>query len=268
MPLLLSNKNDQGFVGPVDINWSNPQTAQLFFLPWFNGGAPVDLVTRRYPTTVSGTIGIGEHLGIFNTTTTGANWVEWSGSWISTLTPGSNNGWTMMVRFTQRGTTPNIQGSLMSTCVANGTSYTIIGNNAASPAFWCGNLVNSYTGLTTYTDASTYTFFVSNLMTGTATGVAFRDGVVVSNIAGKTITATAPSRIRIGQERGTAAGGAPNGGGFANIGEITMAAIWKRSLTVGDMTRIAENPYGLIKQQQPMRSEKLFFRGWGVPLNG
>lgn len=266
MPLFLSSKNDQGFVGPVTINWSNPSSHKLVFFPWFNGGPPVDLVNGYRPTTVSGTIGIGEHKGIFNTSSTGGNWIEWSGTWVTGLLA-SKTEMTMMLRFTQRTTTANVQGSFMSLCEAAGGGYNIIGNSSTAPSFWinAGSAV-VYTGLTTYADASVYTFFVSGGADATR-GLAFQNGGLAANVSTAAISTSANvSRIRIGQERGTSAGGAPNGGGFANIGEVHYAAIWQRRLSVPEMFQLAEQPYSLVRQQRPLRASTIFFRGWGQPI--
>ena len=267
MPLLLSNKNDQGFVGPVTINWSNPSSHKLVFFPWFNGGPPVDLVNGYHPTTVSGTVGIGEHKGIFNTSTTGGNWAEWSGTWITGLLA-SKTEMTMMVRFTQRTTTANVQGSFMSLCQAAGDGYHIIGNISPLGFYINGGSAVSYTGLTTYADASVYTLFISGGADATR-GLAFQNGALVSNVSTVAMATSATvSRIRIGQERGTSAGGAPNGGGYANIGEVHYAAIWQRRLSVSEMFQLAEQPYSLVRQQKPLKASTIFFRGWGRPLAG
>lgn len=261
-------KNNVG-ASSATINWAEPSTQGLGFFAWFgNGGPAIDLVNGLGPTTVSGVSGIGFHKGIFNATSTSTNWQEWSGSWITSRFA-SKTQLTMMASFTQLTTTANIQGSLMSLCDANGAGYNILGNNGGTVGFWInGGSATSYTGVTTYPASFTHTLCFAGGADATR-GLAFQNGAIRANVTAAAISTSANlSRIRVGQERGTSAGGAPNGGGFACIGELNFAAIWTRRLSVSELTQLANDPYKLVTMSTTSNSslQQSLFRGWGIPV--
>jgi hypothetical protein len=271
MSALVQPSLGEASLGPVITNSSHPSVVGLGFLCWFgNGGPGIDLVSGTLPTTVTQNVGVGSRKGLFNPSSTNLSWQEWSYSWVTDRFA-SRSELSMMVRFTQRTSTENKQGAFLNLCNANGGGYNLIqGVPTAYGVYINGGSQVNYSGLTAMRENVTYTLFVAAGSTNSRI-MAFANGGIASDVSTAALTTTSASlsRIRIAGERGSAAGGAPSSsGGFSPVGEVHLAAIWNRRLSIQEMVTIANAPLSLVRTQMTALPQPvgLGFRGWGFAL--
>lgn len=244
----------------------------LGFFPMFGiGGSPVDLVNGIAPSAMGSTTVHGPRGGLYNHAAgTGTRWLEWSNPLITAAFAGRTE-MSYGIRYTV-GPSFVLLSSFMSICEAAGGGYNILGNsNGGGKVGGYNNLTNwSFPSLTSLPVGGTFTFlFSGGAGSSVATMYSEAGGLVDTVALGAlgTLSATL-SRIRLGNERGSSAGGAPAGIGAAAVGEITWAAAWNRRLSNTEMQDIADQPFQLLQQRRTVSafSPRSPFRGWGIQL--
>lgn len=254
------------------IDRSHPLARGLVFFPMFGvGGHPQDILNGYAPTASGAGLKIGPAGGSFASGSSNNGWFEWSGNWVGALLS-SRTELSFAVRFTQRGSTLNIQGSMMSICAANGSGYNILGNtNTRYGGYINGSGTGwTFSALNSLVNGGTYTFVFSGGATNSR-AMAFYETAMIEDVSLAALGTLNASlfRIRVGDERGTATGGTATGS-FSPLGEVHYAAIWNRRLSNPEMLALGLNPFAFVRngtsQLVPPSSPASLLRGWGIPL--